>query len=97
MSLRDTSPLEDEGLDVDGANRDGIEQEGGVADPDCLDLNCALLRLTVAASMAHIKEKGSDARKGTEKWRKILMIAEGKMSLLRNAESLWTSMIERIK
>ena len=96
MSLRDTSPLEDEGVDVDGANRDGIEQEGGVADPDCLDLNCASLRLTVAASMAHIKEKGSDARKGTEKWRKILMIAEGKMSLSRDAESLWTSMIERI-
>ena len=47
--------------------------------------------------MAHIKEKGSDARKGTEKWRKILMIAEGKMSLSRDAESLWTSMIERIK
>ena len=97
MSLRDTSPLEDEGVDVDGANRDGIEQGGGVADPDYLDLNCASLRLIVAASIAHIKEKGLDAKKGTEKWRKIIMIAEGKMSLSRDAESLWTSMIERIK
>ena len=41
MSLRDTSPLDDEGVDVDGANRDETEQEGGAADPDCLDLNCA--------------------------------------------------------
>ena len=82
---------------MDGANRDGAEREGGAANPDCLNLNCASLRLKVAAPMAHIKEKGSDARKGTEKWRKILMIVEGKMSLSRDAESLWTSMIERIK
>ena len=68
MSLRDTSPVEDEGADVDGADRDGIEREGGAADPNCLDLNCTSLRLMVVASVAHIKEKGSDAGKGTEKW-----------------------------
>ena len=33
--------------------------------------------------MAHIKEKWSEAGKGMEKWRKILVIAEGKMSLSR--------------
>ena len=31
--------------------------------------------------------KGLDAGKGTKKWRKILVIAEGKMSLSRDAES----------
>ena len=41
----------------------------------------------VAVSMAHMKVKGSDAGKGTEKWCKILVIAEGKMSLSRDAES----------
>ena len=51
------------------------------------DLNCASLHFTVAASMAHMKVKGSNAGKGTEKWRKILVIAEGKMSLSRDAES----------
>ena len=82
---------------MDGADQDGTKREGGAADPDCLDLNCAFLRLTVAASMAHIKEKGLNVGKRTEKWRKILMIAEGKISLSRDVESLWTSMIERIK
>ena len=97
MSSSDTSLVEKEGADVDGVYRDGAEQEGKAVDPDCLNLNCASLCLMVAASMAHIKEKWSDARKGTEKWRKILVIAEGKMSLSWDAESLWTSMIERIK
>ena len=81
MSLRVTSPVEEEGADVDGAEGDEAEREGGAADPDCLNLNCALLRLTVAASMAHMKVKWSNAGKGTEKWRKILVIAEGNMSL----------------
>ena len=63
----------------------GAKREGGVAKSDCLDRNCALLRFTVAASMAHMKVKLSE--KGTEKWRKILVIAEGKMSLSRDAES----------
>ena len=82
---------------MDVANRDGAEWEGGAADPNCLNLNCAFLCLTVAASMAHIKVKGLNVGKGTEKWRKILMIDEGKISLSRDAESLWTSMIEKIK
>ena len=54
MSPRVTLLAEKEGADVDGADRDGAEQVGGVADPACLDLNYASLRLTVAASMAHM-------------------------------------------
>ena len=97
MSLRVTSPIEEEGVDADGADQDGAEREEGATDLDCLDLNCASLRLTVAVSMANIKEKWSDAGKGIEKWRKILVIAEGKTSLSWDSESLWTFMIERIK
>ena len=41
----------------------------------------------VVASMAHMKVKGSDVAIGMEKWRTILVIAEGKMSLSRDAES----------
>ena len=54
MSLRVTSPVEEEGADMDRVDRDGIEREGGAANPNCLDLNCAPLCLTVAASMAHM-------------------------------------------
>ena len=43
MSPNDTSPIEKEGADVDG-----VEWEGGAAESDCRDLNCASLRLTVA-------------------------------------------------
>ena len=43
ISPRVTSPKEEEGVDVDGA-----EREGGAAEFDCLDQNCASLRLTVA-------------------------------------------------
>ena len=39
------------------------------------------LRFTVAAPMAHMKVKWLDKGKGIEKWRKILVIAEEKMSL----------------
>ena len=81
MSLRVTSPIEEEGVDADGADQDGAEREEGATDLDCLDLNCASLRLTVAVSMANIKEKWSGAGKGIEKWRKIPVIAEGKTSL----------------
>ena len=77
MFLSDTSLEEEEGADVDGADQDGEEWEGGATDPDCLDLNYALLRLIVVASMAHMKVKWSDAGKGIEKWHKILVIAEG--------------------
>ena len=63
-------------MDVDGADRDGAEREGGAAD-SCRDLNCALLRFMIAAFMAHMKVKGSDAEKGKEKWHRILIIAKG--------------------
>ena len=86
MSPSDTSLEEEEGADVDGA-----EREGGAAESICRDLNCASLRLTIAASMAHLTEKWVEEGKGTKKWRKILMIAEGKMSLSRVAVSLNTS------
>ena len=88
MSPRVTSLVEEEGADVDGDEGDGAEWEGGATDPDCLDLNCALLCLIVVASMAHMKVKWSDAGKGTKKWHIILMIAVGKMSLSRDAKSL---------
>ena len=92
MSPRVTLLKEEEGADVDGAK--GV---GGDVNPDRLDRNCALLRLMVVAPIAPIREKWSDEGKETEKWCKILVIAEGKMSLSRVIESLYTSMIERIK
>ena len=67
MSPRVTSLVEEEGADVDGAEGDEAKREGGAADPDCLNLNCALSRLTVAASMAHMKVKWSDAGKPKER------------------------------
>ena len=97
MSPSDTSLIEEEGADVDGAEQDGAKQEGGANESDCCDLNCASLHLTVAASMAHMTEKWSEKGKGIEKWHKICMIAEGKMSLSRVTISLNTSIIERIK
>ena len=77
---------EEEGAYVGRSKRDGVGREGGV-ESCCLDLNCASLRFMVAASMAHMKVKGLDVAKGMEKWRTILVIAEGKMSLSRDAES----------
>ena len=53
MCPKDTSLEEEEGADVDRAERDGIRRKGGVESYYC-DLNCALLRFTVAASMAQI-------------------------------------------
>ena len=47
--------------------------------------------------MAHMTEKWSEERKRIEKWHKIRMIAEGKMSLSRVVVSFYTSKIERIK
>ena len=76
---------------------DGAKGVGGVADSDCLLCSCVSLRLTIAASMAHMTWKWSDTGKGTEKWHRILMIAKGKMSLSRVSISLYTSMMERIK
>ena len=57
MSPSDTSLVEEEGVDVDGADQDESEWEGGVAESDCHDLNCTSLCLTVAVSMAHMTEK----------------------------------------
>ena len=87
MSQSVTLPIEEEEVDVDGAEQDGAEREGGAAESDCLDQNCASLRFMIAASMAHMKVKWLDEGKGTEKWCKILVIAEGKMSLSRDTES----------
>ena len=66
-----TPPAEEKGVEVDGA-----EGVGGVADLDCLEQNYALLRLMVAASIAPIMWKWSNKGKQTEKWHKILVIAE---------------------
>ena len=82
---------------VEGAKVDGAEGVEGVADLDRLERNYASLRLTVAASIAPITCKWSDKGKAIEKWRKILVIAKGKMSLSQVVESLYTSMIERMK
>ena len=92
IALGITLLAEEEGADVDGA-----EGVGGAADLDCLEQNYALLHLTVAASIAPITWKWSNKGKGIKKWRKILVIAEGKMSLSRVAKSLYTFMIERMK
>ena len=81
MSPSDTSLVEEEGADVDRAERDGAEREGRAAESDCHYQNYASLCLTVAASMAHMTEKWSEEGKGGEKWHKIRVIAEGKMSL----------------
>ena len=97
MSSKVTLLIEEEGADVDGADQDRAEREGGAVEFDCRDLNCASLRLTVATSMAHMIEKWLEEGKGTEKWHKIRVIAEGKMSLSWVAISLNTSKIERIK
>ena len=86
MSPKDTLLKEKEGADVGRSKRDGVSRGGGV-ESYCCDLNCASLRFMVAASMEHMKVKGSNAGKGTEKWLKILVIAKGKMSLSRDAES----------
>ena len=92
ITLRVTPPAEEEGVEVDGA-----EGVGGAVNSDPLKRSCASLRLMVVASMTHITWKWSDIGKGTEKWHKILVIAEGKMSLSWVVVSLYTSMIERMK
>ena len=86
MSPKDTLLEEEEREDVGRTERDGVGREGGV-ESYCRNLNCTSLHFTVAASMTHMKVKGSNAGKGTKKWRKILVIVEGKMSLSRDAES----------
>ena len=92
ITLRVTPLIEEEGVEMDRA-----EGVGEATDLDRLEQNCASLRFMVAASIAPITWKWSDIGKGIEKWRKILMIAEGNMSLSWVTESLCTSMIERKK
>ena len=75
MSSIVTLPVEEE-----GANVDRVVEDGGIMVPDHLKCSCASLHLTVAASMAHITWKWLETRKGTKKWRRILVIAEGKMN-----------------
>jgi len=96
MSPSDTSLVE-EGADMDGVDQDGAKRKGGAAESDYCDLNYASLCLTVAAFMAHMTEKWSEDGKEIEKWHKIRVITEGKMSLSRVTISLYTSIIERIK
>ena len=81
---------------MDGADRDRVEREGGAAESDCRDLNYTSLRLMVAATMAHMTKNWSEEGKGTEKWHKIHVIAERKMSLSQVVVSLYTSIIERM-
>ena len=78
IASRVTPPAEEEGADVDG-----VKEAGGVVVSVCghFGRSWALLRLTVAASMAHMTEKWSETGKEKEKWQRILMIDEGKMSL----------------
>ena len=97
MSPSDTLLEEEEGADVDGADWDRAKWGGGATESVCGDLNCASLRLTVAVSMAHMIEKWVEEGKGTEKWRKIFMVAELKISLSQVAVSLNTFIRERIK
>ena len=92
IASRVTPPAEEEGAEVDG-----VERVGGVADLDRLERSCASFRLMVAASMAHITWKWSKIGKEIEKWPKILVIAEGNMSLSWVAISLYISMMERMK
>ena len=56
---------------MDRVYRDGIGRVGA-AESIYRNLNCASLCLTVVASMAHMTWKGSNMKKGTEKWHKIL-------------------------
>ena len=71
IALMVTPPIEEKGVEMDGA-----EEVGGVANLDCLEQNYVLLRLTVVASIAPIMWKWSNKGKRTEKWHKILVIAE---------------------
>ena len=87
-----TPLVEEERVDVDG-----VEGVRGAVDPNRLNRNCTLLRLKIAAFIAPIIEKWLDKGKRTKKWCKIFVIAKGKTSLSRVVESLYTSMIERMK
>ena len=78
-----TPPTEEEGVEVDR-----VEGVGVAVDLDRLERSCALLRLTIPASIAPMTEKWSEEGKETSKWCKSLVIPKGKMSLSRVAKSL---------
>ena len=59
IASRVTPPVEEEGATVDGAK--GVEV---AVNPDHLDRSCTLLRLTILASIAPMKRKGSEKGKG---------------------------------
>ena len=82
---------------MDGVERDGAEWEEGVAEFDYHNLNYASLRFMVTASMTHMTENCLEKGKRIEKWHRIRVITEGKMSLSWVVVSLYTSKIERIK
>ena len=57
MAKRVTQPAEDEGAEVDGE----VEVGGAtVLVRGCLERSCAVLRLTVVTSMAHMNMKWGD-------------------------------------
>ena len=53
--------------EIEGTEVDGAEGVGGAAVPECLERNCASLRLEVPASIASMTWKGSKEGKGTSK------------------------------
>ena len=58
MALSVTPPIEDEGAEVDGA----VEAGGAIISIwGCPDQSCAMLRQTVAVSMAHMNVKWGDS------------------------------------
>ena len=81
IASRVTPPAEEEGAEVDGA-----EGVGGATDLDRLERSYASLYLTIVASMTRITWKWLEMKKGTEKLRKILVIAEGKMIRMKRIQ-----------
>ena len=85
IASRVTPLAEEEGAEVDGAK----EVKGAaVCVWGCHNLSYVSLHQTVAASMAPITKKRGETGKRMEKWRRICVIIEGKMSLSRVAISL---------
>ena len=76
MTSRVTLLVEEEGANVDG--EEGVREAVAL---EHLKKNYASLRLTVPASIAPMKGKGSKEGKWTLKWRKSLVIAKEKVSL----------------
>ena len=79
-ALRITPPADEEGTNVEGAKE---AEWAAVSVCGCFDRSWASLHMTIAASMAHMTEKWGDTGKEIEKWCRIHVITEGKMSLSR--------------